>query len=148
MQEEGRQAGSDHPLQPLSQKLHPVAPPPLGLIFLFIAEQVARPCRAVAEKGRLLAELQAIQTPVVEKYYIVLYMVLFCLFLNPRYNAQPPNSCSNFWASARFPLCLHLSDPTPGAALCIPSRSVLAWCWPLRLTAIRRHSRAHHNLSS
>lgn len=45
-------------------------------------------------------------------------------------------------------LCLHLPAPTPcHAALSMPSGSLLAQCCPLRLTAIKRHSRTCHSLS-
>lgn len=62
--------------------------------------------------------------------YIVLYMFLFFFFffLNPRYNAQPPNSCSNFWALARFAL------PSPRASISqtphpvLPCASLLGVC--------------------
>lgn len=56
-QEEGRQAGSDDPLQPLPQKLHPVASPSLELSHcseqcrgLGLAEAAAKYCRISAEQ--------------------------------------------------------------------------------------------------
>lgn len=60
--------------------------------------------------------------------YCIIYVSVFFFFLNPRYNAQPPNSCSNFWALARFAL------PSPRASISqtphpvLPCASLLGVC--------------------
>lgn len=67
---------------------------------------------------------------------------MYVFFLNPGDNDHPQTA-----AEISLPVP---PSPSPHTVACFPvhpSGSLLAQCWPLRLTAIKRHSRTHHSQS-